>query len=235
MNGKREEHSESVCNFWSTRQVCLYAILCKATIFINEVSFKCVHGILSLSIIYWTGMPAVMCLSERHLLLLPGFIFRLCLWLECTFCIEIFNYLQREWFQEFEMHEEFLLFSCSCPLLTLAQHCKGKQIPNLNSRPKPERKTVVLSCEVHQEENKRTVASEDIFPLHLENKLFSYQTHLFNTESRWPGGGKMQCWQTHVKIWMGFWLVCSLVLHVFVPDMSPVRAEKPAMFANTCW
>lgn len=87
------------------------------------------------------------------------------------------------------MHEEFLLFSCSCPLLTLAQHCKRKQIPNLKSRPKPERKTVVLSCEVYQEENKRTVASEDIFPLHLENKLFSYQTHLFNTESRWPGAG----------------------------------------------
>jgi len=68
------------------------------------------------------------------------------------------------------MHDEFLPFSCSCPFWTLAQHCKGKQIPNLNSRPKPERKTVVLSCEVDQEENKRTVASEDIFPLHLDLK-----------------------------------------------------------------
>lgn len=116
--------------------------------------------------------PAVTCLSERYLLLLLSrFYVQVISMTGVYFLYRNFIRIQREWLQEFATHEEFLLFSCSCPLLTLPQHCKGKQIPNLNSKPKPDRKTVVLSCEVYQEENKRTVASEDIFPLHLDLKI----------------------------------------------------------------
>jgi len=38
-----------------------------------------------------------------------------------------------------------------------------------------------------------------------------------------------------MKIRTGFRLVCSLLLQIFVPDLSLVRAEKHTMLANTSW
>lgn len=109
---------------------------------------------LSASMGYWVSTsfivrawPAVTCLSERYFLLwLSRFYVQVISVNGMYFLYRNFICIQAEWLQEFETHEEFLLFSCSCPLLTLAQHCKGKQIPTLKSRPKPDRKTVVLSC-----------------------------------------------------------------------------------------
>lgn len=223
--------------------------------------------------------------------------FRLYAWLECGFHSEILSEYKGNDFKNLKLMKNFFFPSAAGPLLTLAQHCKGKQIPKLNTDLKIGR-LLYLALRFSQEENKRAVTSEDVFPLHLdlksqcwgstrwvalfecteiswtpgglqkespsaqgsrsghslgaawmrscvrdllhiqpwlmslENKLFRQQTRLLNTESRWPRR-KNAGWQAHIKIWMAFWLVCSLLLHSFVPDTSPVRAENPAMFANT--
>lgn len=47
-----------------------------------------------------------------------------------------------------------------------------------------------------------------------------------------PAWGEYAGWQTHIKMWMSFWLWS---LHGFVPDMSPIRAEKPTMPVHICW
>lgn len=135
--------------------------------------------LLSVFMEYWVSAsfivqtwPAVTCLSERYLLLLlTRFYAQVISMIGKYFLCRNFICIQREWLQESEPHEKFFPFSCSCPLLTLAQLCKGKQIPNLNGRPQPDKKTVVLSCEVYQEEHKRTVASGDDFALHLDLKI----------------------------------------------------------------
>lgn len=49
-----------------------------------------------------------------------------------------------------------------------------------------------------------------------------------------PAWGENAGWQTHIKMRVSFWLRSPL-LHVFVPDMSPIRAEKPTMPEHICW
>lgn len=175
-----------------------------------------------------------MYLSERHLLLLPGCIFRLCLWLEYTFCIEILTIYKENEFENLKCMKNFFFSPAAVLSWLWLNTAKGSKFQtwtvDLNQIGKP----LYLAVRYIRRKTREQLLPKTFF-LSIWRTSSSVTKHTFLTLN--PAGlgrGEMQCWQTHIKIWMGFWLVCSLVLHVFVPDMSPVRAEKPAMFANTC-
>lgn len=138
--------------------------------------------------------PALACLSEDYLLLLLTrfYVQVICMtgmWLP----FRNFIWIQREWLQELEINEEFFFSSAAGPLLTLAQHCKGKQIPKLNTDLKIGR-LLYLALRFSQEENKRAVTSEDVLPLHLDLKSQCWGSTtwvaLFEcTEISWTPGG----------------------------------------------
>lgn len=102
--------------------------------------------------------------------------------------------------------------------------------------------------------SEQSVMNQSVFPL-LEGTLYKVLceepvTHpaVINEVVEWafwlpgvladlwipPAWGQNAGWLTHTKTWMSFWIKSPL-LHVFVPDVSPVRAGKPTMPVNICW
>lgn len=146
--------------------------------------------------------PALSYLSEAYYCCYsPGFMFRLYLWLECTFHWEMVSEYKGNDFKNLKLMKNFFFSSAAGPLLPLAQRCKGKQIAKLNRDLKIGR-LLYLALSFSQGENKRAVPSVHSFFLSfsdLKNRCWDSPRWEASLEWSFPPEGKSKGWEQQVS------------------------------------